>query len=113
MQLSGEMEALIRSYQNEWQTLHPIERASRLHTEFVKIHPFVDGNGRTARLLMNFELIRDGYPPIVIEIKERLEYYDALDKAHVDGSYDDIFRLVTNCLEKSFSLYFRILGIGP
>jgi len=50
-----------------------------LHGEFIKIHPFIDENGRTARLLMNFELMRLGYPPGVITADKRSEYYDALD----------------------------------
>ena len=52
-----EMQRLIVAYHEQWPILHPVERATRLHGEFVKIHPFIDGNGRTARLLMNFELL--------------------------------------------------------
>ncbi len=53
---------------NEAQQLHPVERAARIHGEFVKIHPFVDGNGRTSRLLMNLELMKAGFPATVIEV---------------------------------------------
>ena len=56
LHVAEQMEALMQWYNNEAQALHPVERAARLHVDFVKIHPFVDGNGRTARLIMNLEL---------------------------------------------------------
>jgi Fic family protein len=62
--------------------MHPVELAARVHIDFVGIHPFIDGNGRTARLLMNLELLKAGFPPIVIKVADRLEYYQALDLAH-------------------------------
>ncbi|MDD4237948.1 MAG: Fic family protein [Desulfotomaculaceae bacterium] len=56
--IKDQMEQLVKDCNGHWQKLHSIERATLLHGEFVKIHPFVDGNGRTARLLLNFELIK-------------------------------------------------------
>jgi Fic family protein len=50
------------------------ERAARLHVDFVKIHPFVDGNGRTARLLLNLELLKAGFPAVVLPVERRLAY---------------------------------------
>jgi Fic family protein len=55
------------------------------HLRLVSIHPFDDGNGRTARLLMNLLLLRAGYPPLVIGPEERPAYLDALEKAQADG----------------------------
>lgn len=66
-QVPIQMEQLIKWYEGEGKQLHPVERAARVHSDFAKIHPFIDGNGRTARLLLNFELMKNGYPPIVIE----------------------------------------------
>lgn len=109
VQLKSEMESLIQWYNHSLQNIHPIERAARLHTDFVKIHPFVDGNGRTARLLLNFELIKEGYPPLIITKEQRLQYYQSLDNAHIEGHYNDFFQLVGDCLTKSFDLYMRIL----
>ncbi|CAA6822536.1 MAG: Cell filamentation protein Fic [uncultured Sulfurovum sp.] len=60
-EVPSQMEAFIDWYKNEAQTLHPIERACRVHVDFVGIHPFIDGNGRTSRLLMNFELMKSGF----------------------------------------------------
>src|SRR5690606_31156123 len=54
--------------------LHPVERAAILHSKFVTIHPFTDGNGRMACLLLNLELVRSGYLPVIIETERRFEY---------------------------------------
>jgi len=89
---------------------HPIERAARLHTDFVKIHPFVDGNGRTARLLMNLDLILSGYLPVVIKAANRLRYYEALDKAHTEQDYGDFFELVANVEEHALQQHLKLLG---
>lgn len=61
------MQNLILEYNEEWKSYHPVLRATLLHGEFVKIHPFIDGNGRTSRLLLNFELMKNGYTPIIIK----------------------------------------------
>ncbi len=65
--------------------LNPIELAAWTHAEFVRIHPYLDGNGRTARLLMNYQLLAGGYLPVSISKEERLQYYDALDKYAANG----------------------------
>jgi Fic family protein len=103
------MEQLIRLNANDWQSLHPVERSSMIHIEFVKIHPFIDGNGRTARLLLNFELMKNGYPPIVIEKGARAEYYSALDYAHTTGDNGPFITLVTRVLTQTFNIYLRLV----
>ena len=80
---------------DEWDKYHPIIRAALLHGELVKIHPFIDGNGRTSRLIMNMDLMRSGYVPVIIKKDNRLKYYEALDKAHTTGDYTDFVKLVT------------------
>lgn len=104
-----EMQKLIVNYK-KWKNLHPIVRACFLHGEFVKIHPFIDGNGRTARILLNFELMRCGYPPIVIKNKNRVEYYDALDKAHTTNDYTDFIHMVTQLVEEAEDNYLFLLN---
>jgi Fic family protein len=104
------MQKLIVEYQMAWHEYHPIIRACLLHGEFVKIHPFVDGNGRTARLLLNFELMKHGYPPIVITKDKRAEYYEALDLAHTTGNYSTFIDLIAGFLLESAFLWLRILG---
>jgi Fic family protein len=63
-------------------TEHRVVKASRIHFGLVHIHPFSDGNGRTARLLMNLFLLRQGFPPVLIPLSERGRYYDALETAN-------------------------------
>ncbi len=64
---------------------HPIEQAALFHILFEAVHPFVDGNGRTGRLLLNFMLMRHGYPPVNIKFSDRRRYYDAFTAFHRDG----------------------------
>jgi len=110
LHLPEEMQALL-----EWHAkagaMHPVERAAELHPRFVKIHPFVDGNGRTGRLLLNFELMKAGYPPAIIQKEDRLAYYDALDEACVSGNYSAITQLVANAVQRSLDTYLGILGL--
>lgn len=88
--VDDEIANLLDWYNNEI-TLHPIVRAAVLHSEFIRIHPFPDGNGRTARLLTNYELIKNGYPSITVKAKNRNIYIDALNTAISTG---DITKLV-------------------
>lgn len=103
------MEKLIYRY-DEWkERYHPIIVAALLHAEFVKVHPFIDGNGRTARLLMNFEAMKNGYPPIIIKTKQRHKYYDALDKGAMIGNYTDFVRMVAKQAEEMLDLYLKLI----
>ena len=72
-----------------------------------KIHPFSDGNGRTGRLIMNFELIKVGYPICIIKNEDRLEYYNSLNEAQANNNYNDIIKFIEDCLEKTFEFYFE------
>lgn len=110
LHLHAEMGALI-DWHRQAGASHPIERAAELHTRFVKIHPFIDGNGRTGRLLLNFELMKDGYPPAIVRKEDRLAYYDALDNACVSGDYGDITRLVAESVQRSLNTYLEVLGL--
>ncbi|MFL5807173.1 MAG: Fic family protein [Roseiflexaceae bacterium] len=106
-----QMAALIAWYAGPASGIHPVERAARLHADFVKIHPFVDGNGRTARLLMNLDLLKAGFPAVVLPVEQRLRYYEALDAAQVQGDYLPFFTLIAECVEQSFAVYWRALGV--
>lgn len=102
------MSFFIQKYNKEFATMHPIERASRVHADFVLIHPFIDGNGRTARLLLNFELMKNGYPPVVIKTEDRLSYYENLDKCS-KMEYRDFIKMVAREVEKSLDLYLKLI----
>lgn len=80
--IKPEMGDLFDWYNNESGKLHPIEAAAELHRRFVYIHPFIDGNGRTARLLMNLSLLQNGYQIICIPPICRADYIGSLEKAH-------------------------------
>ncbi|MCX7695647.1 MAG: Fic family protein [Caloramator sp.] len=107
--IKQEMEKLIVWYNGEAQKLHPVERAALLHIIFVGIHPFIDGNGRTSRLLLNLELMKNGYPPVIIRNENRLKYYAALDKAHTTGDNKDFIEIVVEELNKTFDLYLSLV----
>jgi Fic family protein len=89
--------------------LHPVELAAEAHYRLVTIHPFVDGNGRTARLLMNLILLMEGYPAAIIQKRERLAYITALEKAQLGGSKDDYLKLIARAVERSLNIYLKAL----
>ncbi|MED6267539.1 hypothetical protein CHARACLAT_013298 [Characodon lateralis] len=78
--------------------LHPVEYAALAHYKLVYIHPFVDGNGRTSRLLMNLVLMQARYPPITIRKEQRAEYYASLDTAN-EGDVRPFIRFIAKCTE--------------
>jgi len=106
-----EMQKFISWYKSDTKKMHPVEIAARVHVDFVGIHPFVDGNGRTARLIMNLELMKSGFPPVIFKVEDRLEYYKALDIAHTTKNYTPFLELTCKIAEKSFEPYFYALGI--
>ena len=109
LELDHLMQKLIREYRRDWKIYHPIIRAALLHGEFVKIHPFIDGNGRTARLLLNFELMKSGYSPIIIRNEQRASYYDVLDLAHTTMNYGPFIKLVADLVVESEKLWLSVL----
>lgn len=102
------MEKLIENF-NSWQKYHPVIQATLLHGELVKIHPFVDGNGRTSRLVMNLVLMNNGYVPVIIKKESRLKYYEALDKAHITSDYTDFIKLVNDLEIEMLSKYLGLV----
>ena len=80
--IPAEMQKLVKWYNDNEKKLHPVELAATLHQRFVFIHPFVDGNGRVARLLMNLALLRNGYTIAIIPAILRHEYIYSLETAH-------------------------------
>lgn len=105
-----DMEKFFDWFAGDAQKLHPVERAARIHSDFVGIHPFVDGNGRTARLIMNVELIKEGYPLAIVLKEQRQEYFTNLDKAHVQGDFKPFVEQIGLLVERGFEPYSRVLG---
>lgn len=86
------------------------ETAFEAHLRLVRIHPFHDGNGRTARLLMNLVLLRAGYPPVAVRPEDRLEYIRALQEEQAGGSAEGYRRLLYRRLDEILGEYLRTLG---
>lgn len=90
-----QMEALIAWNMQNLNSLNPIERVAILHSRFVAIHPFIDGNGRTGRLLLNLELMKAGYQVAVLKAENRADYYRALAQAD-NGNYRPITEFIAS-----------------
>jgi Fic family protein len=87
--------------------LHPVARAGEAHYRLVTNHPFVDGNGRTARLQMNLLLLMEGYPPAIVRTRDRLAYIGALERAQLGGSRRDFDALIAKAAERSLDVYLK------
>ena len=79
---------------------HPIEAAALFHLRFERIHPFIDGNGRTGRLLLNFQLMKSGYTPIDVKYQDRRRYYDELDTFDREGNAAPMIGLIADYVEE-------------
>ena len=109
-----EMYAQIKNFYidlDEKDALNAIELSAWTHAEFVRIHPFVDGNGRTARLLMNYQLLGCGFPAISISTSDRYDYYTALDKYASHRQIDDFVEMIATLEEKKLDQYLRIAQV--
>jgi len=109
MVVAEQMEKLIDWYLKEQDQLHPIELAARFHFQYVYIHPFVDGNGRTARLLMNLILMKNGFPPAIVkaESSSRAAYYTSLEAASTQNEIGDFITLISDCAKESLQRYIQ------
>lgn len=101
---------LLAADEQRRETMKPIERIARFHLEFEGIHPFIDGNGRTGRLIMNLDLIRCGYPPINVKYTDRKKYYDAFDSYYRDGDAGAMIDLVAGYVNERLDMYLEILS---
>jgi len=95
----------------QWLAASPLgyETALEAHLRLVSIHPFSDGNGRTARLLMNLLLMKDGYPPLVIRPEDRINYLDSIEKYQLHEEIDDYRSFMLERLHASLEDYLRFL----
>lgn len=89
------------------QDVHPVRTASDSHFKLVSIHPFVDGNGRVARLLMNLILVINGYPMAVIRNEDRVEYLSTFDIARNDDNMKPFYNIIERAAERSLDAYLN------
>lgn len=88
---------------------HIVTKLARFHIEFEGIHPFIDGNGRTGRLLINLELMKAGYPPIDIKFTDRIAYYNAFDEYHVKHNLSAMENLFAGYINSRLDSYLKML----
>lgn len=96
------------SNMNSKSDLNPIELAAWTHAEFVKIHPFVDGNGRTSRLIMNYQLMRNGFLPVSVNKEDRLEYFNYLEEYAVNDNLALFADFIAELEEQQLDEYLSI-----
>lgn len=109
MFVEEKMHELIQWYDKMKHQLHPVELAALFHFKYVYIHPFIDGNGRTARLLINLILLRNGYPIAVIKNEDRSEYMKALENASVHGDTKAFIEIIIQAVESSLDTYLYMI----
>ena len=107
--IEPKMTELLAANEERKITMSVIERIARFHLEFEGIHPFIDGNGRTGRLIMNLDLIRNGYPAINVKFADRKKYYDAFDAYYRDGNAEEMTELIAGYVNQRLDEYLEIL----
>lgn len=107
--IESKMTELITQNARREKTMNLIERIARFHLEFEGIHPFIDGNGRTGRLILNLDIIRNGYPPINVKFTDRKRYYDAFDAFYKDNDPAPMTELIAEYIDLRLDDYFAVL----
>ncbi|MBQ2922599.1 MAG: Fic family protein [Tyzzerella sp.] len=100
---------LLSNDEKRKKTMHAIERIARFHLEFEGVHPFIDGNGRCGRLLLNLDLIQNGYPAINVKFTDRKKYYAAFDEFYENNNADAMIMLIASYVIERIEQYLEIL----
>lgn len=110
--IAKQMEEVFEFYELNKNTLHPVILAADMHEKIVTIHPFIDGNGRTTRLIMNLVLLMNGFPIANIkgDINSRTTYYNALEKANTNQGLEDFYTIVAKASIDSLKAHINLAG---
>ena len=104
-----QMEQLMADYEEMKKTMHTIERVALFHLRFEGIHPFIDGNGRIGRLLLNLELMGEGYPAIRVKFADRRRYYDCFTAYHQTDEPEAMVQMIAEYVQEALAKYLTIL----
>lgn len=108
-----QMEQLMEEYHNDMKDMHVVERTATFHLKFESIHPFIDGNGRTGRLLMNLDLLVAGYPPINMKFNDTRRYYDSFKYYHENnGDAANLIELIAEYVKEELTRYISVLKMA-
>lgn len=108
-EIESNIDKLLVKYEAWKQEHHIIKAIALLHLEFESIHPFIDGNGRTGRLLLNFELIKHGLLPVNIKFTDREKYYNSFDEYHINSNADYLTDLIANYEVEELEKYISMI----
>jgi Fic family protein len=103
----------IESFQKKEAKLHPLQLAAEFHHDLVVIHPFADGNGRVARLIINYVLLKNNQPFLNITIDEKPEYFKAIVNARESGSYEPFTKFLVDIAAKKLKARIQYLADNP
>lgn len=104
-----QMEQILAEYEQMQKLMHITEAVALFHIKFEEVHPFIDGNGRCGRLILNLELMKAGYPPINVKFADRRKYYDTFNDYHTTGHHTKMTELVVEYIEEILKKYNNIL----
>lgn len=105
-----QMEQLLANYEKVEKSMHTIERVALFHLQFEGIHPFIDGNGRTGRLLLNLELMKKGFPAINVKFADRRRYYDCFTAYHQSGGNPQAMtKMIFGYVQETLERYIEIV----
>ena len=107
--LEPQMNELMQINDKNKKSMNTVERIAKFHLDFESIHPFIDGNGRTGRLILNLDLIQNGYPPVNVKFTDRKKYYEAFDAYYRDGNAMKMVGLIAGYVDERLGQYLEIL----
>lgn len=102
--IAEKMAELLKENEELKKSLPPLVRIARFHLHFEAIHPFIDGNGRTGRLLLNLDLMQNGFPPVNVKFTDRLRYYKAFD-SYFKGDVEPMVEIIAEGVEERLDMY--------